>query len=314
MSNRVCDLLHTEYPIIQGGMAWVADAALAAAVSEAGGMGIIASGSMTADLLREEIRRCRELTQKPFGVNLMMMNPCVEDLAHLVIEEKVAVVTTGAGSPGKYISDWKAAGIVVIPVVASATQARRMESLGADAVVAEGCEAGGHIGEVTTMILTPSVVRAVKIPVLAAGGIGTGEAVAAAFMLGAEGVQVGTRFICTEECTAHENYKKAVMKARDIDSVVTGRSHGHPVRSIKSKLQKELIRLEAEGADFETMESISLGSLRKAKIDGNVDEGSFMAGQVAALVGEVGTCRGVIEELFTRATEVMDEGRERLGL
>ncbi|MGI6545805.1 MAG: nitronate monooxygenase [Fastidiosipilaceae bacterium] len=305
MNNRICDLLDLQYPLIQGGMAWVADAPLAAAVSNAGGLGVIGSGSMTVDLLVEQIREVRSLTDKPFGVNLMMLNPCVNELAQLMIEKQVPVVTTGAGSAGKFISLWKEAGIVVIPVVASVTQAKRQEQLGADAVVAEGNEAGGHIGEQTTMVLTPQVVDAVDIPVLCAGGIADGRAVAAAYMLGAEGVQVGTRFIASTECTAHDNYKQMLIRARDVDSVVTGRSGGHPVRSLRSKLQRKLLAMEKDGAGAQEMEELSLGSLRKAKIDGDLNEGSFMAGQVAGLVKEVLPCADIIQELFSEAEQVI---------
>lgn len=307
MSNRICSLLGIEYPVLQGGMAWVADAELAAAVSNGGGLGIIGSGSMTADLLHREVARVRTLTERPFGVNLMMMNPESDRLAEAVIEERVPVVTTGAGSPGKYVAQWKEAGIVVIPVVASVAQAKRLEQAGVDAVVAEGNEAGGHIGEQTTMALVPQAVDALQIPVIAAGGIADGRGVAAAFMLGAEGVQLGTRFIASTECTAHENYKQMIVKARDIDSIITGRSGGHPVRSLRSKLQRRLLKMEAEGLDFEEMEAISVGSLRKAKVDGNLEEGTFMAGLIAGLVHDVRPCGDIIRSLFTDAEAIMKQ-------
>ena len=301
--NRVCKLLGTEYPLIQGGMAWVANADLAAAVSNGGGLGLIAAGSMNGDLLRKEIRRAQSMTNKPFGVNIMLMNPAVDELAQVVIEERVQVVTTGAGSPGKYMEAWKRAGIKIVPVIPSVAYAKRMESMGADALVAEGTEAGGHIGELTTMVLIPQVVDAVKIPVIAAGGIADGRGVAAAFMLGAEGVQVGTRFLACTECTIHDQYKQMVLKARDIDTTVTGRSGGHPVRVLKNKLSRNLLELEKKGATFEEMESITIGSLRKAVQEGNLEEGSFMAGQSAGLVNTIEPAATIIRILFEQAAD-----------
>ena len=312
-NNRICNLLKTKYPLIQGGMAWVADASLAAAVSNGGGLGLIAGGSMPPDLLRDQIRKARELTDKPFGVNIMLMSPFAADLAQVVIEEKVDVVTTGAGSPGKFIDGWKAAGIVVIPVVASVAYAKRMENLGADAVVAEGTEAGGHIGDLTTMVLVPQIVDAVSIPVIAAGGIADGRGVAAAMMLGAEGVQVGTRFLVSDECNIHEYYKQLVLKARDIDTQVTGRSGGHPVRTLKNKLSRKLLDLEKNGATFEELESITVGSLRKAVQDGDKDEGSFMAGQSAGLVRSCQPAAEIIEELFNQAAKLLSSAAEVLS-
>ncbi len=297
MKNRVCEQLGIQFPVIQGGMAWVADGVLAAAVSNAGGLGIIGSGAMTADLLLQQIAICRTLTNRPFGVNIMMMNPVVDELAQLVIDLKVPVITTGAGSPAKYMDAWKMANLTVMPVVASATQAKRMARIGADAIIAEGCEAGGHIGEVTTMVLTPSVVDAVDIPVIAAGGIADARGVQAAFALGAEGVQVGTRFIASTEATCHSNYKEQVVKAKDVDTVVTARSTGHPVRSLKSPLQRRLFDLEKSGASPEEMEKMALGSLRRAKVDGDIQNGSFMAGQSAALVKTVLSCSDIIQTL-----------------
>jgi len=299
--NRICQLLKIEYPLIQGGMAWVANASLAAAVSNGGGLGLVAAGSMNGELLRTEIRRTRVLTDKPFGVNIMLMNPASDELAQVVIEEGVAVVTTGAGSPGKYMEDWKKAGIVVIPVIPSVAYAKRMEGLGADALVAEGTEAGGHIGELTTMVLVPQVAEAVKIPVIAAGGIADGRGVAAAFMLGAQGVQVGTRFLACDECTIHDQYKQMVVKARDIDTTVAGSSGGHPVRVLKNKLARNLLELEKKGTTFEEMEHITIGSLRRAVQDGNLDEGSFMAGQSAGLVRSIQPVAEIIRELFAEA-------------
>lgn len=303
----ICELLGIEYPLIQGGMAWVADASLAAAVSNGGGLGLIAGGSMPPEVLRAEIRKARQLTDRPFGVNIMLMSPQADELAEVVREEKVAVVTTGAGSPGKYLAAWKEAGIIVIPVVASVAYAKRMEKLGADAVVAEGTEAGGHIGELTTMVLVPQVVDAVTIPVIAAGGMADGRGVAAAFMLGASGVQVGTRFLVCHECTIHENYKQMVLKARDIDTTVTGRSGGHPVRTLKNKLARKLIELEKEGASFEQMEEITVGSLRRAVKEGSLEEGSFMAGQSAGLVNKAQPAALIIKEMFTEAAGLLGD-------
>ena len=305
MKTRITELLGIEYPIIQGGMAWVAEASLAAAVSNGGGVGLIAGGAAPADFIRKEIIRARELTDKLFGVNIMLMSPFAADLAQLMVEEGVKIVTTGAGSPGKYMEMWKSAGIKVIPVVPSASLALRMERAGADAVIAEGCEAGGHIGELTTMALIPQVVDTVTIPVIAAGGIADGRGVAAAFMLGAEGVQVGTRFLLANECVIHQNYKDMVIKAKDTDSAVTGRSNGHPVRAIRNKLTKKFLELEKQGATFEELETLTLGSLRKAVIDGDIDGGSFMAGQIAGLVKKEQPAGEIIMEMFAEAEKLM---------
>lgn len=306
MKTGITELLGTEYPIIQGGMAWVAESTLAAAVSEAGGIGLIAGGSAPADYIREQIRIVKSATDKPFGVNIMLMSPNADDLAKLVIEEKVPVVTTGAGNPGKYIEAWKQAGIKVIPVVASVALAKRMERYGADAIIAEGTEAGGHIGENTTMCLVPQVADAVSVPVIAAGGIADGRGIAAAFMLGAEGVQVGTRFLVSEECQIHDNYKKLVLKASDTDSAVTGRLTGHPVRSIKNKLTKRLQNFEKEGGTPEQFEEISVGSLRKAVQDGDLEEGSFMCGAVAGLVNKIQPAGEMIREMFSQAENLLN--------
>lgn len=305
--QSICKLLNIDYPLIQGGMAWVADACLAAAVSNGGGLGLIAAGSMPTEILREEIRKARQLTDKPFGVNIMLMSPHVDALAEVVKEEKVAVVTTGAGSPGKYIEGWKNAGIKVVPVVASVAYAKRMENLGADAIVAEGTEAGGHIGEITTMVLVPQIADAVSIPVIAAGGIADGRGIAAAFMLGASGVQIGTRFLVSEECMIHPNYKQLVIKARDIDTLVTGRSGGHPVRTLKSKLARKLLEMEKDGATFEQIEEVTIGSLRKAVMDGSLEEGSFMAGQSAGLVNRIQPAAVIIQEMFTEAADLLGD-------
>lgn len=296
--NNICDLLNIKYPIIQGGMAWVSDSSLAAAVSNAGGLGIIAGANAPANLIREEIKKAKELTDKPFGVNIMLLSENADELSEMVIEEGVKVVTTGAGNPGKYIEKWKKAGIKVIPVVASVALAKRMERAGADAIIAEGCEAGGHIGKLTTMVLIPQVVDAVNIPVIAAGGIGDGRGIAASFMLGANGVQVGTRFLVANECTIHENYKDAVIKSKDIDTVVTGRPTGHPVQVIKNKLAREYLNLEKNNASIDEIEELGKGALRKAVKDGNIDEGSLMAGQISGMVRKKQSAKEIIEEMF----------------
>lgn len=298
--NRICKLLGIEYPIIQGGMAWIADASLAAAVSEAGGLGII-TGTAPIEWIRDEIRKAKKLTNKPFGVNIMLMSPHADEVAKLVCDENVQVVTTGAGSPGKYMEMWKEHGVKVIPVVASVALARRMEKLGADAIVAEGTESGGHVGQLTTMVLVPQVADAVEIPVLAAGGIGDGRGIVAGFALGAEGVQIGTRFLVAKECTVHQNYKNKVLKAKDIDTEVTGRSTGHPVRVLRNKLAREFNKLEKEGAPVEDIEKLGEGALRKAVKDGDVDYGSVMAGQIAGLVNKEQTCKEIIDELVKEA-------------
>ncbi len=305
METRITELLGTEYPIIQGGMAWVAEHHLAAAVSNAGGLGLIGAASAPAEVVREEIRRCKELTDKPFGVNIMLLNPNAEDVARIVVEEGVKVVTTGAGNPVKYMEQWKQAGVKVIPVVASVAMAKMMERAGADAVVAEGMESGGHIGSTTTMALVPQVVDAVNIPVIAAGGIGDGRGFAAAFMLGAEGVQVGTRFVVAKESIVHDNYKQQIVKAKDIDSTVTGLSTGHPVRSLRNKMTREYLRLEKEGADFMELEKLTLGSLRKAVIDGDVANGTLMAGQIAGLVSQVQSCEEIIQDIVGQGRKLL---------
>lgn len=305
MKNRLCELLGIEYPIIQGGMAWVATAELAAAVSNGGGLGLIAAGGAPADAVREQIRKCRELTDKPFGVNVMLMSPFAEEVMEVVIEEKPAVVATGAGNPGKYIENLKAAGIKILPVIASVAMAQKMEKMGADAVIAEGTEAGGHIGEITTMCLTPQVVDAVNIPVVCAGGIADVRGAVAAFALGADGIQVGTRFICSDECTAHENYKQAVIKAKDRDAVVTGRSTGAPVRALKNKLTKEYQRLEKENASAEEIEQLGVGGLRKAFMEGDTQMGSLMAGQSAAMVKQIEPCAEIIRSYFENVDDIL---------
>lgn len=312
MKTRITELLNIEYPIFQGGMAWVAEHTLAAAVSNAGGLGILASGGAPCEWIREEIRKTKTLTDKPFGVNLMLMNPEAEAIARMLVEEGVQVVTTGAGNPEKYFSMWKEAGMIIIPVVASVALARRMEKYGAHAIVAEGCEAGGHIGELTTMTLVPQIVREVSIPVIAAGGIGDGHGVAAAFMLGAEGVQVGTRFLLADETRIHDNYKEKVVKARDIDTQVTGRSTGHPIRVLRNAMSKKYLKMEAEGAALEELEAITLGSLKRAVVDGDVKEGSIMAGQVAGLVHKRQSCQAIIEEMMSEAKDVIANASHQL--
>ncbi len=306
--TRITELLGIKYPIFQGGMAWIAESTLASAVSNAGGLGIIAGGSAPIDYLREQIRRCKSLTDKPFGVNIMLMSPNAEELAQLVIEEGVPVVTTGAGNPGKFMAAWKEAGVKVIPVVPSVALAKRMERSGADAVIAEGTESGGHIGENTTMCLVPQVVDAVEIPVLAAGGIADGRGIAASFMLGAEGVQVGTRFLAADECQVNPVYKELVVKAKDTDSVVTGRYTGHPCRNVKTKFSKMLANGEKDGSlTPEQFEEVTLGSLRKAVQDGNLDEGSFLCGAIAGMIKEVKPCKDIIEEMFGEAEALLSK-------
>ena len=305
MQTDITKLLGIEYPIIQGGMAWVAEHHLAAAVSEAGGLGLIGGANAPAEVVRNEIREARKLTSKPFGVNVMLMSPHAEDIAKVVVEEGIKVVTTGAGSPEKYMKMWKEAGIVVIPVVASVALARRMERTGADAVVAEGTESGGHIGEATTMTLVPQVVDAVNIPVIAAGGIADGRGLAASFMLGAKAVQMGTRFVVADESIVSEAYKDRIIAAKDIDSAVTGRSHGHPVRSLRNAMTREYSKLESEGKSFEELEYLTLGTLRKAVMEGDIVHGTVMAGQIAGLVSKKQSAKEIIDEIMSEATNLL---------
>ena len=305
MKTRITELLGIEYPIIQGGMAWVAESHLAAAVSAAGGLGLIGGANAPAEVIRNYIREVKAATDKPFGVNVMLMSPYADEVAKVVVEEGVKVVTTGAGNPEKYMEMWKAAGIKVIPVVASVALAKRMERYGADAVVAEGTESGGHIGEATTMTLVPQVVDAVSIPVIAAGGIGDGRGIAAAFMLGAEAVQMGTRFLVAKECIVHQNYKDRVLKAKDIDSTVTGRTHGHPVRCLRNQMTREYVKLENEGKSFEELEYLTLGTLRKAVQEGDVAHGTVMAGQIAGMVSKEQTCKEMIDEMMAQAEALL---------
>lgn len=297
MKTKVTELLGITYPIIQGGMAWVAEYHLAAAVSNAGGLGLIGAASAPAEWVREQIREAKKLTDQPFGVNLMLMSPHADEIAKVIVEEGVKVVTTGAGNPEKYMSMWKAAGVKVIPVVASVALAKRMERCGADAVVAEGCEAGGHIGENTTMVLVPQIVDAVNIPVIAAGGMADGRGIAAAFMLGAKAVQLGTVFVATKESMVHENYKKAIIKAKDIDSRVTGRGTGHPVRALRNQMTNKYMELEKSGASLDELELLTIGGLRKAVVEGDVVNGSVMAGQIAAMVKEEQSCEELVQRL-----------------
>lgn len=301
--KTIAQLLNIQYPLIQGGMANIATGEFAASVSNAGGLGLIGSGGMNADSLRENIRICKSLTDKPFGVNLMLMNPDTERMAAVVVEENVPVVTTGAGNPGKYIAQWKEAGIKVLPVVPSVALAIRLERLGVDAVIAEGTESGGHIGELTTMALVPQVADAVSIPVVAAGGIACGRQLLAVFALGASGVQVGTCLLASEECPIHDNYKAAILKAGDTDTTVTGRIAGTPVRILKNQMAREYVKKEKEGATLEQLEIYTLGSLRKAVRDGDVQNGSLMAGQVAGMIKAIRPVKVIIEELFVQYRE-----------
>ncbi len=303
ITMKLNELLNIKYPIIQGGMANIATGEFAAAVSNAGGLGLIGAGGMNVETLKENIHRCRELTDKPFGVNIMLMNPQAEEMAQLVIDEKVQIITTGAGNPGVYMKAWKEAGIKVLPVVPSVALAKRMERAGADAVIVEGCEAGGHIGEMTTMALVPQVVDAVNIPVIAAGGVASGRQLLAVYALGACGAQIGTILLGSVECPIHENYKNAVIKAKDTGTIVTGRIGGTPVRILKNKMAKEYVKKEREGATLEELEVYTLGSLRKAVFDGNVDEGSLMAGQVAGMVNEIKPVKDILERLMSECQE-----------
>ena len=303
---RLDKMLGIKYPFIQGGMANIATGEFAAAVSNAGGLGLIGAGGMNTDMLRENIRKCRTLTDKPFGVNLMLMNPEADAMAELLVEENVKIVTTGAGSPAKYMEKWKANGMMVIPVVSSAALAIRMERFGADAVVAEGTEAGGHIGEITTMSLVPQVVDAVNIPVIAAGGIADGRGMAAAFMLGARGIQMGTIFAASKESVIHENYKNSILKAKDIDSRVTGRSTGHPIRVLRNDMARKYLEMEKEGAPFEELEKMTLGSLRRAVQDGDAKNGSLMAGQIAGMIKEERSCEDIIKSTVFDACRLMN--------
>lgn len=315
MRTKITEMLGIVYPIFQGAMAWIADAELAAAVSNAGGLGIIAGGAAPVEVVRAEIRRAKELTDRPFAVNIMLLNPTADALAQLVIDEGVPVVTTGAGSPAKYMKQWKEAGIKVIPVVASTAYAKRMERMGADAVIAEGMESGGHIGETTTMALLPQVLDAVSIPVIAAGGIADGRGLAAARLFGAEGVQCGTVFLSAKECNISQRYKEMILKANDISTVVTGRASGHPVRSLKSPLSRKLVQMEGhlETRTLEEIEAMTAGSLRKAVQDGNLEEGTFMSGQIAGLVKELSDCKTIMDTMVQQAETLLGNAPSLLG-
>ena len=312
--TRITELLGITHPIIQGGMAWVADAKLAASVSNAGGLGLIGAAAAPGDVVEGMICEAKSLTDKPFGVNIMLMSPFADDIARIVVEQGVKVVTTGAGNPGKYMEMWKAAGIKVIPVVPSAALAKRMERAGADAVVAEGCESGGHIGEVTTMALLPQVVDAVSIPVIAAGGIADGRGAAAAFLLGAQAVQCGTIFVCATESPAHDNYKQLILDAKDTDTIVTGRAGGAPLRSIKNKFSRKLAKMEDDGVDREAFEQVAVGSLRKAVQEGNLEEGTFMAGQISGLVCKVAPSLEIVEQLLRETEHCLLHPLEKGGI
>ncbi len=300
----ITKLLNIKYPIFQGAMAQIALAELVAAVSNAGGLGIIGAGGFSAERLREEIRKCKSLTDKPFGVNIMLMAHNRDELAQVIIDEGIKIVVTGAGSPAPYIKMWKEAGIIIIPVIPSVKLAKKMEAIGVDAVIAEGTESGGHVGETTTMALVPQVVDAVKIPVIAAGGIADGRGIVAAFALGAQGVQVGTRFLATEECPTHENFKKAVIDAIDTDTLVTGRSLGGPVRGIKNDMTQKYLELERRGASRDELEELALGALRRAVLDGDTNTGSVMAGQICGLINEITTVEDMIKSMFEEAEKV----------
>ncbi|WDV45510.1 enoyl-[acyl-carrier-protein] reductase FabK [Clostridiaceae bacterium M8S5] len=304
MKLKICELLNIEYPIIQGGMAWISDACLAAAVSNAGGLGVIAAGNAPLDIVRDEIRKAKKLTDKPFGVNLMLLGPYAQEIAHMLVEEDVKVVITGAGNPGKYIKMWKEKGIVVMPVVASKALAIRMQRSGADAVIAEGMESGGHVGKITTMALIPQVADSVEIPVIGAGGIADGRGMAAAIALGANGVQIGTRFLVAKECPVHENYKQKVLKAKDTDTQVTGRKTGHPVRILKNKFAKEYTKLEKENVGLEQLEEFGVGKLHLAAIKGDIDNGSVMAGQCAGLINKAQSAKEIIQEIYSETIEL----------
>ena len=305
--KKLNEILGTEFPIIQGGMANIATGEFAAACSNAGALGVIATGHMReAEMLREQIRICRERTDKPFGVNLMLMNPCAGDMANIIIEEGVKVVTTGAGSPGQYIPTWKNAGVTVIPVVAASILAKRLVQAGADAIIAEGMASGGHVGEMTTMALVPQVIDAVDVPVIAAGGIADGRQVAAAFALGACGIQVGTCLLASVECPIHDNYKQAILKAKDSDTTVTGRSIGGPVRVLKNRMAREYLALEKRGATLEELEHITLGGLRRAVFEGDMERGSVMSGQVAGMLHEIKPLRQIFEELYSGGRAVLE--------
>lgn len=310
----ICKLLEIKYPLIQGGMAWIADAELASSVSNAGALGVVAAGYAPKEWVREEIRKTKKLTKKPFGLNIMLLNPNTDEIARIAVEEKVKVVITGAGNPGKYIEMWKENDILVFPVIPSVALALRMERAGVDAVIAEGGEAGGHVGELTTMSLVPQVADAIKIPVLAAGGIADGRGLAAAWMLGASGFQIGTRFLVAYECNIHKNYKQKILNAKDTSTIVTGRPTGHPVRIIKNRLARDFQQLDKRNASLEEYEELGKNSLCRAAREGDMDCGSIMAGQSAGLVKKEQTCKEIIEEIFLEAKKIIVEKSKLLQL
>ena len=306
IKSAICEMLGIEYPVFQGGMAWIADGKLAAAVSNGGGLGIIAAGNAPGDYVRQQIQVAKRITNKPIGVNIMLLSPFADEVAKVVIEEKVEVVTTGAGNPSKYIKEWLAAGIKVIPVVASVAMAKLMTRLGASALIAEGGESGGHVGELTTMVLVPQICDATTLPVIAAGGIADGRGMAAAFMLGAKGIQMGTVFAASKESVIHENYKNSILKAKDIDSRVTGRSTGHPIRVLRNDMVRKYLELEKAGAPFEELEKMTLGSLRRAVQEGDAKNGSLMAGQIAGMIKEERSCEDIIKSTVSDACRLMN--------
>lgn len=310
MYADICKVLGIKYPIIQGAMAWISDADLVAAVSNAGGLGVLATGHLDGEGCKQEIRRLKEMTDKPYAVNVMLLSPFVEQIVEVICEEKVPIVTTGAGSPGKYMKKFKEAGVKVIPVVPSVAMAKMMVKDGVDALIAEGTESGGHVGKTTTMALVPQVVDAVDVPVIAAGGIADGRGIAAAYMLGASGVQIGTRFLVAKECNVHPNYKAKIIKAKDIDTTTTGNSTGHPVRVIKNKMARAYEALEKKNASAEELEELGRGALKKAVVDGDVDNGSVMSGQIAGLVKKEQTCKEIIEEMYGEFIQIMKNTAE----
>ncbi|WP_262429704.1 enoyl-[acyl-carrier-protein] reductase FabK [Paratissierella segnis] len=313
METRITKLLNIEYPILQGGMAWVATHELAAAVSESGGLGIIAAGNAPANVIGEQIDKLKELTDKPFGVNIMLLSPFAEDIVDMICDKGVPVVTTGVGNPGKFIEKLKQHNVKIIPVVPTVSLAKRLEKFGADALIVEGTEAGGHIGELTTMAVVPQVVDAVNIPVIAAGGIGDNRGFLAALSLGAEGVQLGTRFVCSKEAKVHQRYKEKIIESKDRDAIVTGRSTGYPVRVLKNRFTKEYLDLEKQGIDFETLEKLGVGRLRKAVQEGDIDNGSLMAGQISGLIGDVKSCKEIIEDLVFGSQKAIERLSSLIG-
>ena len=310
LKSVICEMLGIKYPVFQGGMAWISDGNLAAAVSEGGGLGIIASGNAPGDYVREQIHIAKSLTDKPIGVNIMLLSPYADDIAKIVIEEKVNVVTTGAGNPSKYMKDWLAAGIKVIPVVASVAMARLMTRIGACALIAEGGESGGHVGELTTMVLLPQICDATSLPVIAAGGIGNGRGVAAAFIMGASGVQMGTRFLSAYECSIHPSYKEKILKATDLCTMVTGKRLGHPVRSLRTAFAREYFRAEYSNISDEELENLAVGALKKAVVDGDDEKGCFLAGQIASIVNKEQSAAEIVKEVIEEAEPILKRAGE----